>query len=673
MIKRIYYKDNLLKKYEKIYKKLGEKSNFQKFLNDYSYDIIKESGAFDENFYLEHYSDVSKLNINPITHYLEFGFNEGCNPNSLFNTAAYSKIHKDALKGINPFVHYLLYEDDGISNEIIEEFNNDKISPIVSKKILDAFEREITIVIPIYNAYEDTKKCIETVLEHTTVKYKLVLIDDKSTDSRISLLLDSYEDFENIYIIRNEVNKGFTKNVNIGISHAKNDVILLNSDTKVTPRWIQKIIYAAYSDEEIGTLTPISNASDISVPIMYQNNEIPSFLDVDSMSLLVEKSSVNGNLFAPTGNGFCLFIKRETLEDVGLFDEINFDRGYGEETDFTMRAKKNGWKNARNDSIFIYHKRSASFSLNKTSELKKEHKKILLKKHPTVFDEWNEFVKTKKLSKSVESIQNSIENFNDNLIKPNILYVTNLFNNKPKFQIEETLSQKFNIFLLTIDHSKLGLWAVHNNNFIFINKIKFNLNLIDFDKINCYYLKILKILNIELLFIQEDNPFRSLSDFSNLTPLSLAFKLGLPVVNGINSKDLLNPTIAIKKNKGIVINDIINNFQIQIDTFNSFYNDLIHGDYDIYNAIKLITEYGLFDELYYIKKYHLDLDIPPLLHYLYKGYLMGYNPCEIFDGNYYQELYPHIRQKEINPLVYFVLYGMKNGENKINKQQIYFK
>ena len=101
------------------------------------------------------------------------------------------------------------------------------------------------IIIPIYNAFDFTKKCIETVIEHTDLtKHTLLLINDKSTDQRILPLLNLFTTEYpslNITIINNESNKGFVRTVNIGMQHSSRDVVLLNSDTEVTKNWLPKI------------------------------------------------------------------------------------------------------------------------------------------------------------------------------------------------------------------------------------------------------------------------------------------------------------------------------------------------------------------------------------------------------------------------------------------------
>ena len=64
----------------------------------------------------------------------------------------------------------------------------------------------------------------------------------------------------------------------------------------------------------------------------------------------------------PLVHGFCLCIKSSLLDDIGYFDEKNFETFYGEENDFCMRATNAGYKFAIATNIFVFHKKSASIS-----------------------------------------------------------------------------------------------------------------------------------------------------------------------------------------------------------------------------------------------------------------------------------------------------------------------
>jgi O-antigen biosynthesis protein len=71
-------------------------------------EAILRSQLFDEQWYLQKYSDIAKARLDPITHYIEFGAHEGRNPNPLFDTAWYLSYYPDvAAAGVNPLMHYV--------------------------------------------------------------------------------------------------------------------------------------------------------------------------------------------------------------------------------------------------------------------------------------------------------------------------------------------------------------------------------------------------------------------------------------------------------------------------------------------------------------------------------------------------------------------------------------
>lgn len=242
----------------------------------------------------------------------------------------------------------------------------------------------IDIIVPIYNAYEDLVKCVDSVKRHTDLtNHRLILINDCSTDERILPFIKG-EEAEHVIVIDNESNAGFSNNVNKGMCCSKErDVILLNSDTIVTANWIEKITECAYSKPEIGTVTPLSNSATLcSYPIMCQDNDIPENWTIDSLARVIERCSMKVYPRITVAVGFCMFIKRETIEKVGLFDAETFERGYGEENDFCNRAEQRGYIHVMCDNTFIYHKGTGSFPSEEKKALINAHEKVLQERYP---------------------------------------------------------------------------------------------------------------------------------------------------------------------------------------------------------------------------------------------------------------------------------------------------
>lgn len=394
------------------------------------YNSIKNNELFNEDYYLHNNPDVRFSGMDPILNYIYHGFNEGRKPSPDFDGDYYLRKYSDVRNSnLNPLVHYSLYgirEGRETINPLFYNLGFEQYSSNQVENILNALDspEKISIIIPIYNAFEDTSKCIESVLKHTKIPYELILIDDCSPDKRINALLDKMEKNPVIRIIRNNQNKGFVKTINIGIKSTKGDVVILNSDTIVTPKWLTKLVIAAYSNNLIGTVTPLSNAAGaFSIPPIE-----PEFLDNHQMEMedianTVEKVAAKSYIEVPTGNGFCMFIKRSLIDKIGLFDEENFDKGYCEENDFCMRALENSWINIIDESTYIYHKRSASFSDEK-KELLKNNRAILNKKHPQYTAKVRAFLDSKRYEKVLDRIKNAFHDEDiDKTNKKRILYV----------------------------------------------------------------------------------------------------------------------------------------------------------------------------------------------------------------------------------------------------------
>jgi len=247
--------------------------------------------------------------------------------------------------------------------------------------------KPVDIVLPVYNAYEDLRACLTSVLRATDLtKHRLIVVNDRSTDPRVGEYLDTLSGQSNgrqMIVLKNERNLGFTQTVNGGMQFSERDVILLNSDTIVTHGWVENLREAAYSGPKVATVTPFSNNATIcSIPLFCENNALPTPFALDSFAEFIHRISLRYYPEIPTGVGFCMFIKRDVLNEIGYFDEASFERGYGEENDFCMRVIKNGYVNVLDDATYIYHRGGASF----TSEVKTagEHEalRILDRIHP---------------------------------------------------------------------------------------------------------------------------------------------------------------------------------------------------------------------------------------------------------------------------------------------------
>lgn len=280
----------------------------------------------------------------------------------------------------------------------------------------------IDIIIPIYNAFDDLQRCIASILECTDLtKHRLLLVNDASPDERILTYIKLLET-DQILVIENEKNLGFSGSINHGITVSHNrDVLLLNSDTIVTKNWIEKIIDCAYSDVAIATVTPLSNNATLcSVPEFLKENQLPDGYSLEQYADLVEAVSMKLYPRIPVAHGFCMYIKREVIDKIGLFDMETFERGYGEENDFCYRAEQVGYHHAMCDDTYIYHTGTTSFVSDEKRRYIEAHEKILNDRYP----EQNHAVAVHCRDNPNERIQENIKIWTGLLNgKENILYL----------------------------------------------------------------------------------------------------------------------------------------------------------------------------------------------------------------------------------------------------------
>lgn len=229
----------------------------------------------------------------------------------------------------------------------------------------------VTIVIPVYGGFADTRRCIEAVLASSySIATEVVVINDASPEPELVAWLTANE--QRFTLLHNAENLGFVGTVNRGMAlYPHNDVVLVNSDTRVANNWLDRMQAAAYSAERIGSVTPFSNNATIcSYPVFCADNELPEGYSVAELDQVFAEVNAGQVVDIPTAVGFCMFIRRDCLNDAGTFDAELFGRGYGEENEFCMRSAARGWRHVLTGDTFVYHKGGVSFA-----ETQSEHQR----------------------------------------------------------------------------------------------------------------------------------------------------------------------------------------------------------------------------------------------------------------------------------------------------------
>ena len=281
----------------------------------------------------------------------------------------------------------------------------------------------MAVLIPVFNGYDVVRRCVDSVLRHSTPSTPIYLLDDASTDLGLLAWLDEIESSEErVRVVRSDVNLGFVGNVNRGLNLTAGDVIVLNSDTVVTAGWIDKLATCASSQPDIGLVCPLSNnATILSVPAMNSDNALPHGLDIDRFAAIVEACSVRSYPRLPVAVGFCMLIKRSVIEDIGALHRA-YDRGYGEECDLSLRAREAGFDIRCCDDTFVYHDGERSFgALVGMDSIKRRNEAVLLARWPFYNRMIAHFCRVNPLRETHERISEALTTSSDS--RPHLLQV----------------------------------------------------------------------------------------------------------------------------------------------------------------------------------------------------------------------------------------------------------
>jgi GT2 family glycosyltransferase len=223
--------------------------------------------------------------------------------------------------------------------------------------------RPVAVVLPVYAGFTETMACLDGVLRDAGRGVRVVVIDDSTPEPALAEALDRLAERRRIVLIRHAVNRGFPASANAGLRACPGrDVVLLNSDVLVPEGWLDRLRAAAYAAPDIGSVTPLSNdASIVSYPGPPETNDVPDEAGARDLDVLAQRANGTATVDIPVGVGFCLYLRRDCLDAVGLFRDDVFAQGYGEEVDLCLRARHLGWRHVAATGVFVAHVGGRSF------------------------------------------------------------------------------------------------------------------------------------------------------------------------------------------------------------------------------------------------------------------------------------------------------------------------
>jgi GT2 family glycosyltransferase len=287
---------------------------------------------------------------------------------------------------------------------------------------------KVSIIILNWNGWKDTIECLESLYKIKYPNYNVVLLDNASEDESIAKIRDyctgnikvesdffdystenkpislkEYDLNENLttetipeknelILIKNDKNYGFTKGNNIGMEYAIKSlqtdyILLLNNDTVVDEYFLNELITIGESDPKIGFLGPkvyyynFDNRKDV-INFAGGNNNIWKFKPTNIGYKERDNGQYDSVKCVNFVHGCCLLAKVEMINEIGLLDTEYFS--YREENDWAMMGQKKGWKSAYVYNSKIWHKIGGSTDRNIVSFVdyyETRNRFLFMKKH----------------------------------------------------------------------------------------------------------------------------------------------------------------------------------------------------------------------------------------------------------------------------------------------------
>jgi GT2 family glycosyltransferase/glycosyltransferase involved in cell wall biosynthesis len=234
-----------------------------------------------------------------------------------------------------------------------------------------------TIVIPVWNAWKHTRRCLDSLRPTLGLRDQVVVVDNGSSDATAAELARRPW----LTVITNAENRGFAAACNQGAAAATTDVVVfLNNDTLTPSRWIDALLAPL---EDVGVVASGPRSNSVSGPQLVANPQYDGskLAEVQRFARTWRESN-RGTTEVDRLVGFCLAVKSAAFAGIGGFDE-RFEVGGYEDDDLCQRLRDAGGRLVIAHASFVHHVGHQTFDANDVDwfELQERNRAVLAAKH----------------------------------------------------------------------------------------------------------------------------------------------------------------------------------------------------------------------------------------------------------------------------------------------------
>jgi len=241
-------------------------------------------------------------------------------------------------------------------------------------RILEQQNTSVGIVVLNWNGKADTLACFESIFNCTYSNYYLYMVDNDSEDGSVQAVQTQFGDKNNLVIIKNTSNLGFSGGNNVGIRKAEEDgmryILLLNNDTEVDSGFIEPLVDALEKDNAIGVVTSKIYFAEPSRKIWFFGGFMNRNTGIGGPvgGQVIDEGQFNNALECDYATGCLLMVRADLFKKVGYLDDEFFY--LCEDVDFCFRVADLNLKIVAIPDSLIWHKVSASLEGGEQSPIR---------------------------------------------------------------------------------------------------------------------------------------------------------------------------------------------------------------------------------------------------------------------------------------------------------------
>lgn len=221
----------------------------------------------------------------------------------------------------------------------------------------------IDVIIPVYNAPELSRRCIDSVVAYLGSSIRTIYIQNDASGSQTRAMLNGLP-YPQVKVFHAPDNQGYGKSVNDAVGRSDADwILILNSDIEVLGNFLPLLCAAIAIDPKLAVISPTEG-------------------DISSGKAAFYLRQPGGYITTYRFRGYAFLIRRAVFQELGGFDP-QFGRGYYEDTDLGRRLVQHGWRMGVHPDTAVRHETGMSFGRGKAyRELVRRNRALYFSRYP---------------------------------------------------------------------------------------------------------------------------------------------------------------------------------------------------------------------------------------------------------------------------------------------------